>query len=227
MVTFSALLAICAGNHKGQWRGALMFPLICVWINGWVNNGEASDLRRYQAHYDVTVMSFWTNRPVHFMCFAIPLTKASDAELWCFHWSVPEKKLSKQSIRQWFETPSRSIWRHCYEWLTLFSPLSTQTQRQHWQYSKMMKTQKITMVGIRNGLIILFTMTCDMFILWFCIKKLYLWRCTRYTKRPHHHVYHDQSYGHNMVLPQGLYLWRCTSTDYWCKTITHTYGIQR
>ena len=23
---------------KGQWRRALMFPLICVWINGWVNN---------------------------------------------------------------------------------------------------------------------------------------------------------------------------------------------
>ena len=27
--------------HKGQWRGALMFSLICVSINGWVNNGEA------------------------------------------------------------------------------------------------------------------------------------------------------------------------------------------
>ena len=42
--------------HKGQWRGALMFSLICVWINGWVNNGEAGDLRRYRARYDVTVM---------------------------------------------------------------------------------------------------------------------------------------------------------------------------
>ena len=41
--------------HKGQWRGALMFSLICVWINGWVNNREAGDLRRYRAHYDVTV----------------------------------------------------------------------------------------------------------------------------------------------------------------------------
>ena len=42
--------------HKGQWGGALMFSLICVWINGWVNNREAGDLRRYRAHYDVTVM---------------------------------------------------------------------------------------------------------------------------------------------------------------------------
>ena len=64
METFSALLALCAGNspvpvnspHKGQWRGALMFSLICAWINGWVNNRKVGDLRRYRAHYDVTVM---------------------------------------------------------------------------------------------------------------------------------------------------------------------------
>ena len=43
-------------THKGQWCGALMYFLICVWINGWVNNREAGDLRRYRAHYDVTVM---------------------------------------------------------------------------------------------------------------------------------------------------------------------------
>ena len=42
--------------HKGQWRGALMFSLICTWINGWVNNGEAGDLRRHRVHYDVTIM---------------------------------------------------------------------------------------------------------------------------------------------------------------------------
>ena len=42
--------------HKGQWRRALMFSLICVWITGWVNNREAGDLRRYSAHYDVIVM---------------------------------------------------------------------------------------------------------------------------------------------------------------------------
>ena len=42
--------------HKGQWLGALMFSLICAGVNGWVNNGEASDLRRNRAHYDVTVM---------------------------------------------------------------------------------------------------------------------------------------------------------------------------
>ena len=42
--------------HKGQGCGALMFSLICAWINGWVNNGEAGDLRHQSARYDTTVM---------------------------------------------------------------------------------------------------------------------------------------------------------------------------
>ena len=42
--------------HKGQWRGALMLSLICAWINRWVNNREAGDLRRHRAHCDVIVM---------------------------------------------------------------------------------------------------------------------------------------------------------------------------
>ena len=44
--------------HKGQWRGALMFSLICAWINDWVNNREAGDLRRHLAHCDVIVMQY-------------------------------------------------------------------------------------------------------------------------------------------------------------------------
>ena len=42
--------------HKGQWRGALIVSLIYAWINGWINNHEAGDLRRRRAHHDVTVM---------------------------------------------------------------------------------------------------------------------------------------------------------------------------
>ena len=42
--------------HKGQWRGSLVFSLICDWINSSVNNREAGDLRRHRDHYDVTVM---------------------------------------------------------------------------------------------------------------------------------------------------------------------------
>ena len=41
---------------KGQWRGALIFSLMCAWTDSWTNNGNAGDLRRYCAHYDITVM---------------------------------------------------------------------------------------------------------------------------------------------------------------------------
>ena len=42
--------------HKGQWRRALMFSLICAWTNGWVNNRDVDDLRCHSTHFDVTVM---------------------------------------------------------------------------------------------------------------------------------------------------------------------------
>ena len=69
--------------HKDQWRGALMFSLICVWINRWVNNREGGDLRRYRAHYDVTVMIIYglsdmkcslnqTECNVHFIISKLP-----------------------------------------------------------------------------------------------------------------------------------------------------------
>ena len=52
--------------HKGQWRRALMFSLICVWINDWVNNRGAGDLRRYRSHYDVIVMQkSYSHNPVN------------------------------------------------------------------------------------------------------------------------------------------------------------------
>ena len=64
METFSALLAICVDNSpvsgefpaQSQWCGALMFSLICTWMDNWINNREAGDLRHQCNHYDVTVM---------------------------------------------------------------------------------------------------------------------------------------------------------------------------
>ena len=64
MDTFSALLAICAGNSPVSGEFPAQRPvtqsfdvsLIFGRINGWVNNHEAGHFRRYHAHYDVTVM---------------------------------------------------------------------------------------------------------------------------------------------------------------------------
>ena len=64
METFSALLAICAGNSPvtGEFpaqrsaKRSFDVSLICAWINGWMNNGKAGDLRRHRDHYGATVM---------------------------------------------------------------------------------------------------------------------------------------------------------------------------
>ena len=50
---------------QSQWRGALMFSLICVWINGWTNNRETGDLRRHRGHYDVIVIKLNDNYTGH------------------------------------------------------------------------------------------------------------------------------------------------------------------
>ena len=42
--------------NKGEWRGALMFSLICTCTNGCVNNRDAGDLICNRVHDDVIVM---------------------------------------------------------------------------------------------------------------------------------------------------------------------------
>ena len=58
METFSALLALCAGNSPVTGEFPAQGPVtrsFDVYFN--VNNRKAGDLIRHLAHYDVTVMS--------------------------------------------------------------------------------------------------------------------------------------------------------------------------
>ena len=71
--------------HKGQWRGALMFSLICTRINGWVNNAEACDLRRHRAHYDVTV---WDRVLLHIHKCAQRASSLWDYQTACNKWPI-------------------------------------------------------------------------------------------------------------------------------------------
>ena len=48
--------------HKVQWRGALIFSLICTWVN----NREAGELRRHRANSDVTVMSKTASAQIYY-----------------------------------------------------------------------------------------------------------------------------------------------------------------
>ena len=63
METFSALLAICAGNSPVNGKFPAQRPVTQSFdvfydlrLNGWVNNREAGDLRPYHVHCDVIVM---------------------------------------------------------------------------------------------------------------------------------------------------------------------------
>ena len=68
-------------THKGQWHEVLMFSLISAWINGWVNNHEAGDLRCHCAHHNIIVM----NRDE----FKNMYTVHSHWAATCYHWAVP------------------------------------------------------------------------------------------------------------------------------------------
>ena len=73
--TFRVTGILC--SHEGQWRGALMFSLICAWTNDWVNNRNADDLRRHRSRYDVNVMNTkripQTVHSITLMCLCINL----------------------------------------------------------------------------------------------------------------------------------------------------------
>ena len=66
--TFSALLALCAGNSSVTSEfpsqrpvtrsfDVCSFSLISACTNSWTNNQDDSDLRRNRAHYDAAVMT--------------------------------------------------------------------------------------------------------------------------------------------------------------------------
>ena len=95
-------------THKRQRRVALMFSLICAWINLCINNRDAGDLRRNRAHYDVTEMGWvqpdtesFPNKAgssiIYFTCILGPVKKALVSN------SFPCVRISVITIRQsWY-----------------------------------------------------------------------------------------------------------------------------
>ena len=99
-----------------------MFSLIWAWINGWVNNREAGDLRRHQVHYDVTVMvQIWSGSSiyviVHISCYACILTPEN--ELFLGDVCLPLIAVCRQlrccySFKAWWRHCSFKAWWHQY-----------------------------------------------------------------------------------------------------------------
>ena len=80
-----------------------MFSLIWDWMNGWVNNREAGDLRRHRAHYDVTIM-IWPGMQSCDGCLAVRMDKDLENS-----WEAHGRLLWHQShhdiqflINEWF-----------------------------------------------------------------------------------------------------------------------------
>ena len=125
--------------QKGQWRGALMFTLICARINVWVNNRKAGDLRRNRVHYDVIVMvriklvEFWWQMCMVFSWrrgafdFAGRLSPRGNSKyLWCLStvslsWRLTFRAFPQGHIFQGPLLPRRCVTAEYSAWITNYS----------------------------------------------------------------------------------------------------------
>ena len=95
---------------KGQWRGALMFSLICAWTNVWIHNRNASDLRRHSAHCEVTVMLccfVWVFLLMRFIYLDPQDTIGGTRPVFCLP-QVPIKYLRKISVNRLLPNHSKA-----------------------------------------------------------------------------------------------------------------------
>ena len=79
---------------------------ICVGINGWINTREANDLRRYCAHYDVSVMKMLKMSRACLSCdctweFAIIATKMENLALSLSKLPLRLRDTSASSLIKW------------------------------------------------------------------------------------------------------------------------------
>ena len=68
--TFNDIRMMTSSNGNifrvtGPLCGALMFSLTRAWMNDWVNDREAGDLRSHLAHYDVILMRLSETKPMN------------------------------------------------------------------------------------------------------------------------------------------------------------------
>ena len=117
--------------RKGQWRGALMFSLICAWLNAWVNSRKVGDLRRHRAHYDVIVI-FGENQCTigRVNCYVILMEPPTmllvpicrDMQLWWDKSPIPSSK-NRMPGDTCFDDVSRIC--ACVTWTQMYVTLQT------------------------------------------------------------------------------------------------------
>ena len=148
--------------HKGQWRRALMFSLICVWINDWVNNREAGDLRRYLVHYDVIVM-VWKPGNDHCRCsWGVTLpsqymlswaTMAKRGINLCFHRVRVDSmyKITFNECREWVFLVTYEAFCQCFQLWPRYRRREIIVESSHsWQKVKITHWGRVTHICVRK-----------------------------------------------------------------------------
>ena len=155
METFSALLALCVG---GRWititkaRDARLWCFLWYAIekNSWVNNGNAGDLRRHRAHYDVTVMKLtqnWYNipsvnidLPPCVVNYANPIYGVATIchRVRCLRWGHPSLFHTATSLLIWYtmfcmrDTSYRLIWLKFINMRSVYAQSGTHSRFNWW-----------------------------------------------------------------------------------------------
>ena len=112
--------------HKGQWRRALMFSLICAWTNGWANSWDAVDLRCNHAHYDIIVMFLQWSISLLLMVWLLEDASASAEPPWYwlrYPWIVWFRYKKCKLICPWTKWPPfhrQYFQMHFQEWKVLY-----------------------------------------------------------------------------------------------------------
>ena len=78
-----------------------MFSLICVWINGWVNNREAGDLTRHRTHFDVIAVHYSDLYSIQIKCIYVILN-TSYLVVYSISWFQMVDIYSMLSYRIWY-----------------------------------------------------------------------------------------------------------------------------
>ena len=143
--------------HKGQWRGALIFSLICARMDDWLNNREAGDMRRHRDHYDVTVIIGSSLAKMKYQAIAL---SCDDQDL--RHHDV----INSHSFNvAWFDPRDAFTYiciHHAQKWLHIFQwrQMSTMVSKNHQQtdclFSKLLRPtanthQRSTLPGLSDG----------------------------------------------------------------------------
>ena len=96
--------------HRGQWRRASMFSLICAWTKGWTNHRDSGDLRCRRAHYNVTLMEAMECFVGVWSKFVSIKTMVLYGRLtvlpFCSRWRAVQTRTSWW----WWRRPSRQTW---------------------------------------------------------------------------------------------------------------------